>query len=376
MKGYNNLSSLTSRIARLLALQSALVVSMGTYALPQGGNATNATIDNSVAGTVNINQSASRAVIEWNSYNIAAGETVRYTMPTGGAILNLINQGSASQINGNLLANGAVYLVNPHGILFGSSGRVEVGSLVASSLIVDKNEFLSGGALNFIGTTGGSIVNDGIIKAATGSVALLGQTVANNNVIYARQGSVTLASGTEMTLDFDGSGLIQVAVTGTVQQSGGATDAILNTGAIEGQNVALEARAAANIFTNAVNHQGLIRAKSFTVSGSGNIALVGEGAPVTIAPGAVVFAENGLTVQELPGSPVAPPPAPPAPPSGSPGSNGNSDDNQVDFSAALASSVNPVEGSESASVTSSVVGLYSVEGEGIRLPADQMEEPL
>lgn len=378
MKGFNKPSSQSGRLVRAFALQSALVASMGAYALPQGGTPTNATIDNSVAGTVNIIQAGSRAVIEWNSYNIAAGETVNYSMPSGGAILNLINQGSVSQINGTLNANGSVYLVNPHGILFGNSAKIQVGSLVASSLGVDKNDFLtSSGPLSFAGT-GGSVINNGNIDAASGSVALLGETVANNNQIWARTGSVTLASGTQMTLDFDGSGLIQVAVSDTVKQNlSGAPDAVLNTGQIQANVVTMEARAATNIFTNAVNHTGQIIARSFSVTSSGTVALVGEGAPVNIDPSAVLVAENGVTISEFPGNPV-PPPAPPAPPSGGPGTTGNGGepDSEANFNAALASSVNPVEGSESASVSTSVVGLYSVEGEGIRLPADQMEEPL
>lgn len=367
--------------AHILAISAALWLSPGASALPQGDNVTHgvAPVDYSNSGMVIINQSTPKAVIHWAGYNIGAGETVQHNMPNNGAVVNITTQSNPSFINGNLFSNGTVYIINPHGILFGSNANVKVGSLIASSLAIDPDEFFaSSGALNFFGGAGGSVINNGIIEASTGSVALLGESITNSGHIKATAGSITLATGTQMTLDFDGNGLIQVAVNDTVKQNlTGASDAILNEGRLDSNRVTLEARAAAGIFTNAVNHTGQIIALKLSVSSAGDVALIGEGAPVNVDPGALLIAESGVTISEIPGSPPPPPapPAPPAPPVGSPSADG-SDSDTPELGSTLASTVNPVEGSESASVNSVVVGLYSVEGEGVRLPADQLEEPL
>ena len=77
------------------------------------------------------------AVISYsNGFNIGADETVRFLQPSSNArVLNQIYGSSPSEINGQLIANGAVYLVNEAGVIFGQSAVVEVGKLQALSLI-------------------------------------------------------------------------------------------------------------------------------------------------------------------------------------------------------------------------------------------------
>ena len=49
-----------------------------------------------------------------------------------------------SAIHGNLSANGTVFLINPHGILFGRGSNVNVGGLVASTLNLSDDDFRAG----------------------------------------------------------------------------------------------------------------------------------------------------------------------------------------------------------------------------------------
>lgn len=370
MRTQNTLQFIPTGLVRILATAFAMGCGHHGFALPTGDTVSQGTanVDHSVANQITVNQTSNRAVIDWQTYNLAAGEAMVYNMPSGGAVLNLTNNlGTQSVINGSITSAGTVYLVNPHGILFGSSASINVGSLVASSLNIDANEFMANsGPLNLSGSPDGAIENRGIITAATGgNVALLGDTVENTGDIQARAGSVTLASGETMTLDFDGSGLIQVAVTGQLQQNiNGVSAAINNSGNIIGTHIRLEARAAANIFTDAVNHSGQIMARAFRVTDGGTVALVGQGAGVTVDPAAVVYAEKSVTITELQS------PNPQGSPT--PGAAGTDDDTTALNT--LATTVNPVESSESASASTSVLGLYSVEGEGIRLPADQLEQ--
>src|SRR5262249_43469647 len=84
---------------------------------------------------LNINQSAQRAYIDWSTFNIAGGSVVNFQQPSSTAsVLNNIFQGTPSVIQGQLQANGIVYLINQNGILFDKGSQVKVGGLVASAL--------------------------------------------------------------------------------------------------------------------------------------------------------------------------------------------------------------------------------------------------
>ncbi|MFX8624542.1 filamentous hemagglutinin N-terminal domain-containing protein, partial [Acinetobacter baumannii] len=49
-----------------------------------------------------------------------------------------------SVIAGKLSANGQIYLVNQNGIVFAQGAQVNVGSLVASTLNINSNDYLNG----------------------------------------------------------------------------------------------------------------------------------------------------------------------------------------------------------------------------------------
>ncbi|MBV8209849.1 MAG: filamentous hemagglutinin N-terminal domain-containing protein [Burkholderiaceae bacterium] len=95
---------------------------------------------------LSINQNASTAIFNWQSFNISAGNQVQFVQPVGSSVaLNRIydpNQTfidgtliTRSLVNGKLVPNaGQVYLLNPNGILFGANSIVDVGGLIASSL--------------------------------------------------------------------------------------------------------------------------------------------------------------------------------------------------------------------------------------------------
>ena len=93
-----------------------------------------------VAGTASIAQigktmtvtNSAGAILNWNQFSIAAGETTRFIQPTASsAVLNRVLGADPSQIYGTLSSNGKVWLINPAGILVGASGRVDTAGLVA-----------------------------------------------------------------------------------------------------------------------------------------------------------------------------------------------------------------------------------------------------
>ncbi|MDP2205891.1 MAG: filamentous hemagglutinin N-terminal domain-containing protein, partial [Alphaproteobacteria bacterium] len=136
------------KYVQMTALMAGLALSAtAAHAAPEDGVVTagSATITSS-AGNVEIYQSSSRTVIEWGSFDIASGETVQFFQPgTGSIALNRITtSGQLTTINGNLLANGKVLVINPNGVLIGAQGRVDTAGFIASAADTDTALFMSG----------------------------------------------------------------------------------------------------------------------------------------------------------------------------------------------------------------------------------------
>src|SRR5690606_12374745 len=147
--------------------------------------------------------------------------------------LNRIRTRDPSVILGSITANGRVFLLNPNGIIFGDSARVNVGSLVASSLDVSEADAATGRyALSSGDGQGGAIVNSGRLVAADGgSITLLGGSVLNSGLIVADYGTVNLGAGRAATLHFDGDGLVRFRIDTSLDGSGTAA-AVANSGEI------------------------------------------------------------------------------------------------------------------------------------------------
>jgi len=93
-------------------------------------------------GSASVNQSGSQltvtasknALLNWKSFNIAAGETTTFVQPSATSIVfNQIGGASPSQIYGNLNANGIVVLLNSSGFYFGPNSFVSAAGLVVST---------------------------------------------------------------------------------------------------------------------------------------------------------------------------------------------------------------------------------------------------
>lgn len=124
-------------ILMLLASETAL-------ALPENGDISAGTgsfqqVDNQMT----INQNSQNLSINWQSFAINTGETVKFSQPNANAIaLNRVIGPDPSNIFGTLSANGQVFITNPNGILFGPDAQVNVGGLVASTLNISDTDLL------------------------------------------------------------------------------------------------------------------------------------------------------------------------------------------------------------------------------------------
>ena len=116
--------------------------------LPKGGEFVAGSGSVSGGGQLlTINQTSSRGVIDWRSFSIGNGRVVTFNNGSG-ATLNRVTGGDPSVILGRLDATGSVWLINPQGVLVGSTGVVATGGrFVASALDACDNTFMQGGAL-------------------------------------------------------------------------------------------------------------------------------------------------------------------------------------------------------------------------------------
>jgi filamentous hemagglutinin family protein len=92
-----------------------------------------------------INQTEEKAVINWKTFDIGADSEVQFDQKGNAdwAALNRIWDKDPSYIFGKLTADGKIYLINQNGILFGPGSKINVGSLTASALNIDDNDFIN-----------------------------------------------------------------------------------------------------------------------------------------------------------------------------------------------------------------------------------------
>jgi filamentous hemagglutinin family protein len=159
-----------------------------------------------------IHQNQSSAIVEWDSFNIGVNGLVHFDQQNNSTwkVLNRIFDNDPSLIYGRLTADGHVYLINQNGIFFSPGSRVNVGSLVASSLNISDSDFITGnrkfGRENYIFpgellNTEGVVSNHGIINTTQyGSLFLLGTQVENNGEISAFIGWAGLAAGEKVNI--------------------------------------------------------------------------------------------------------------------------------------------------------------------------------
>lgn len=231
------------------------------------------------SGNLQVNQASQRAIVDWASFSIDAGELTQFNQPgAASAILNRVTGGNPSEIHGALKANGNVFVINPNGILIGASGVIDVHGLALSTLDVDNGEFLAAGDMVFKGGSG-DITNMGRINAIGGDVFLIGRTVTNTAgaEITARNGTVGIGVGEEVLLKANSAaGNERVFV--RAKGSGVSGTGILNEGSIEGASVELKAHG--NMYALAINNKGSIRATGVSNSG-GRVTLRGVGGSVS-----------------------------------------------------------------------------------------------
>ncbi|HEY4248298.1 MAG TPA: filamentous hemagglutinin N-terminal domain-containing protein [Lacunisphaera sp.] len=272
---HNPLRSVTAafgfrgRGCRFLGLITALV--FGVTGLrgqqPIGGTVVAGTATIATAPGSTTITAGNNSVLRWNSFDVGTGQTVRFIQPGANArVMNWIGNLAPSQINGTLLANGQVYLLNPAGVYFGGTAVVDVGRLYAIGGSLSKEDFLAG--LNRFTNLTGTVRNDGALRGS--AVALVGRTVLNTGTIVSADGFVALGAGNEVLIGRNGSSIYvdagRSAAPGTPVVTG--TAGVANTGTIDaGRGSAI--LAAGDLYSVAITQDGKLSARDVQLQGQG-----------------------------------------------------------------------------------------------------------
>jgi filamentous hemagglutinin family protein len=286
-----------SRLA--LALASASLLSIATDAawaqpviLPTGGSVVHgqATIVTS-GGRMTVTNS-SNAILNWQSFSVGKANAVRFDQPSvSSQVLNRVLGNDPSQIFGNLSSNGKVWLLNPNGVLFGRDARVDVASLVASTLNVNDHDWLAGRfqlTNSLAGGNNAAIINQGQLRTTLGGqVALLAGEggVRNEGLIEAPGGQVLLAAGQSINLVDTGVPNLALRVTAPQGEA-------LNLGSV------LVAGGRIDIQAAIVNQQGIVRADAIGQGAAGEVRLRASQS-LDIAAGSVTSANGASGGQVL-----------------------------------------------------------------------------
>ncbi len=259
-------------LAFAIATAFGAPASLFAQTLPTGGTvvggASQGTISQPNATTMQIDQFGNRVIYNFGTFSIGSGYSVIVNQPSAASVgLANVTGNTPSEIFGRLSANGSFYLSNAAGVYIRPGGEVATGvAFVGTTLQMSNADFYAG---HNVWTNGGNItgtvLNQGSITATNGYVALLGPQVANEGIIAARMGTVALAAGDKITLDMVGDGLIKVVV-----DEAALNAAALNKGSInaDGGNVYLSARSANALLDTVVNNEGVIRAPPLETLGA------------------------------------------------------------------------------------------------------------
>ncbi|MDB5948121.1 MAG: hypothetical protein JWQ33_3147, partial [Ramlibacter sp.] len=252
------------------AIAAAFVTAAGSAGaeLPTGAAVVSGTAGIASNGNAMTITNSPNAIINWKNFSIGARNGVRFDQQNAASqVLNRVVGNDPSSILGSLSSNGGVWLVNPHGVLFGANARIDVGGLVASTLGISNEDFL-GGRFRFEGTTplGGQVLNQGAINTTFGGrVWLMGDSVRNEGLIQTPGGNIVLAAGRSIELVDSGIPNVTVRVTAPENEA-------LNLGSLIASG-----NGSIDIHGGIVNQQGIVRADSVGTDAAGHVVIKAQG---------------------------------------------------------------------------------------------------
>lgn len=195
----------------LAGLVLAPVVSGETIVTPVGTTEllTPGTATGSVSGNTTAFDLSGNSVLQWDSFNLPAGNEIRFNFDTPShTVVNRVTGPGTTLVAGSIVSNGNVVLLSPNSwLLFRNTAKVTTGSFTASGLDANPTGFFNGGAVDFQATpqTNPTTVIRGEIHTTRGDVVVVGRELQVVGNIDAA-GSVTAITGDQVTFHRDSPG--------------------------------------------------------------------------------------------------------------------------------------------------------------------------
>ncbi|WP_144633565.1 filamentous haemagglutinin family protein [Bordetella genomosp. 13] len=258
--------------------------------------------------TVSIHQTAARAILNWDTFNVGRDTTVQFQQQSTDAVLNRVvgAAGKPSQIQGAIKGDGTVLVVNQNGVVFSGSSQVNVRNLVAAAAAIADDQFTRRGIYSlqangsydpaFTAARGTVRVEAGARLATPmpptatqggGYVMLLGADVQNAGSITTPRGQAMLAAGDSFLIRRGvGTDANQYSTTRGNEVLGrldgsGASGRVANTGLIQSPegDITLTGRAVIQdgvaLSTTTINNRGTIHLSTPADDAQGTVILGG-----------------------------------------------------------------------------------------------------
>ena len=270
--------------ALALALGGVAVpgLSLAGAALPTGLQVVHGQAQVSTQGQRMTVSNTPGAILNWNSFSVGTANAVHFQQQSAASqVLNRVTGSNPSHILGSLSSNGRVWLLNPHGVLFGQGARVDVAGLVSSTLQISDRDWLAG-RYSFQAADGQAapLVNQGELRSSFGGqIALIGGSVRNEGLIDAAGGQVLLAAG--QTVELVDSSAPHLALRLRAPEG-----EVLNLGTVAAGGGRID------IHAGLVNQQGIVRADALE-AGSGGAVTIRARQNLNLSAGSLTSADGG-----------------------------------------------------------------------------------
>jgi len=248
---------------------------------------------------VGIEQTADKAILNWETFNVGRNTTVEFQQQADWAVLNRVNDPNArpSEIQGQIKADGTVMIANTNGVVFTGSSQVNVRNLATAAANISDAQFTNNGlygtnnTATFTGAAGSVTVEQGAqittaesANSTTGGgyVLLLGKDVDNAGSITTANGQTLLAGGDSFIIKKgQGTGGNLASTTRGNEVTAAGSGSVTNSGLIQ------SATGDITLTGNQITQAGVALA-STSVHNRGTVHLkaTGAGGSVTLAEGA------------------------------------------------------------------------------------------
>lgn len=147
-------------------------------------------------------------VIDWTDFSIKSDEHVHFANANN--YMNVVTGKATSAIDGKLTGGNDVYLINPNGVIFGSTAQVNVGNLYVSTRNVSqdmRDKFKNGevGVNSILSSTAGDVSTADVVSLIDdkGYVAATKVILEGNNIRFLNANALA-KGGSEPTADSNG----------------------------------------------------------------------------------------------------------------------------------------------------------------------------